>query len=106
MTTDVETEWQLLNSGILEAAAECCGFKRVVLPPGDQKRSSWWTREVQLAVKDKKAAFKKWLGNTEPSTHVRYVEARKAAAKAVAKAKEEKIGEVLESNFHTANKVF
>ncbi|VDP23028.1 unnamed protein product, partial [Soboliphyme baturini] len=87
MTTDVETEWQLFKRGIIEAAAECCGYKRVGLPPGGQQRSSWWTRQVQLAVKEKKAAFQKWLGNKEPSTHVRYVEARKAAAIAVAKAK-------------------
>ncbi|VDP19441.1 unnamed protein product, partial [Soboliphyme baturini] len=55
--------WQLFKRGLLEAAAECCGYKRVGLTPGGQKRSSWWTREVQLAVKEKKAAFKKWLGN-------------------------------------------
>ncbi|VDP04444.1 unnamed protein product [Soboliphyme baturini] len=40
MPTDVETEWQLRKSGILEAAAECCGFKRVGLSPGSQKRPS------------------------------------------------------------------
>ncbi|VDP15008.1 unnamed protein product [Soboliphyme baturini] len=87
MTNEVETEWQLFQSGILEAAAECCGYKQVGLPPGGQKSFSWWTREVQLAVKEKKAAFKKWPGNKEPYTRVRYVKARKAAAKAVAKAK-------------------
>ncbi|VDO97944.1 unnamed protein product [Soboliphyme baturini] len=76
MTTDVETEWQLFKRGLLGAAAECCIYKRVGLPPGGQKGSSWWTREVQLTVKEKKAAFKKWLGNKELSTRVRYVEAR------------------------------
>ncbi|VDP30768.1 unnamed protein product, partial [Soboliphyme baturini] len=45
------------------------------------------TREVQLAVKQKKAAFRKWLRNKEPSIRVRCLEARKAAATAVAKAK-------------------
>ncbi|VDP03503.1 unnamed protein product [Soboliphyme baturini] len=43
MTIDVETEWRLFKRGLLQAAAECCGYKRVRLPPGDQKRSSWWT---------------------------------------------------------------
>ncbi|VDO99096.1 unnamed protein product [Soboliphyme baturini] len=59
MKTDVETKWQLFKRGLLEAATECCGYKRVDLPPGGQQRSSWRTGEVQLAVKEKKAAFKK-----------------------------------------------
>ncbi|VDP05728.1 unnamed protein product [Soboliphyme baturini] len=32
MITDVKTEWQLTKSVIMEAAAECCGFKWVGLP--------------------------------------------------------------------------
>ncbi|VDP51731.1 unnamed protein product [Soboliphyme baturini] len=109
MITDVESEWQLFKRGVLEAAAEFCRYKRVGLPPGCQQKSSWLTRKVQLAVKEKKAAFKKWLRNKEPSSRVRYAEARKVAAIAVAKAKTdswEKFGEVLESSFRTANKVF
>ncbi|VDP17418.1 unnamed protein product [Soboliphyme baturini] len=102
MATDLETEWQLFKSGILEAAAECCGFKGDRPPSGSQRRSSWWIREVQLAVKEKKAVFKKWIVNKEPSTRVRYVKASKAGVKVVAKAKahsSEKFGEMLESNF-------
>ncbi|VDP18750.1 unnamed protein product, partial [Soboliphyme baturini] len=93
-----ETEWQQFKRSLLEAAAECCGYKQVGLPPEGQQRSLWWTREVQLAVKEKKAALKKWLGNKEPSTCVQCVEARKAAAIAVAKAKAdswEKFGETI-----------
>ncbi|VDP23014.1 unnamed protein product [Soboliphyme baturini] len=99
MTTVVETELELFKGCRFEAAAECCGYKRVGLPPGGQKRSSWWTREIQLAVKEKKAEFKKLLGNKEPSTRLRYVEARKAATKTVAKAKADswdKLNEVLD----------
>ncbi|VDO93786.1 unnamed protein product [Soboliphyme baturini] len=66
MTTDVETEWQLFKCGIFEAAAECCGFKRVGPP---------------LGVKEKKAVFKKWLGNEEVSTSARYVEAARRQQK-------------------------
>ncbi|VDP40968.1 unnamed protein product [Soboliphyme baturini] len=40
MTTDVETECQLFKRGLLEAAAECCGYKQVGLPPGGQERTS------------------------------------------------------------------
>ncbi|VDP22127.1 unnamed protein product [Soboliphyme baturini] len=71
MTANVETEWQLSKSGILEAAPDCCAFKRVALTYAGQESSSRWTREVQLAVKEKKAAkaaFKKRLENKEPST--------------------------------------
>ncbi|VDP17563.1 unnamed protein product [Soboliphyme baturini] len=55
MTTDVEIEWQLFMSGILEAAAECCALKQLGLPPRGQKQISYWTREVQLTVKEKTA---------------------------------------------------
>ncbi|VDP52269.1 unnamed protein product [Soboliphyme baturini] len=65
------------QSGLLEAAAECCGLKRVDLPRGSQKRSSWWTREVQLAAKEKKVAFKKYVGNKEPETRMRHGERHK-----------------------------
>ncbi|VDP48387.1 unnamed protein product [Soboliphyme baturini] len=43
MTTDVEKEWHLFKSAIIEADAECYKFKPVGRPPGGQKRSSWWT---------------------------------------------------------------
>ncbi|VDP04561.1 unnamed protein product [Soboliphyme baturini] len=89
MTTDVETEWQLFMSGKLEAAAKCCGFKRVGLPPGGQKRSFWWAQEVQLTVKEKEAAFNNLLGKKEPYTRVRYVKVGNAAAKEVGNAKTE-----------------
>ncbi|VDP36699.1 unnamed protein product [Soboliphyme baturini] len=68
--------------------------------PGGQKKTSRWTSEVQQEIKEK-AAFKKSFINKEPSTRMRYVEACKAAAKAVAKAKAdswEKFGEVLQLN--------
>ncbi|VDP00926.1 unnamed protein product [Soboliphyme baturini] len=55
----------------------------------------------------RRTTFKIWLGSNKPSTRLRFVEARKAAAKAVAKAKVdswEEFDEELRSNFHTANK--
>ncbi|VDP48867.1 unnamed protein product [Soboliphyme baturini] len=82
MTTD--NWWETFKSGVLGVAAEYCRFEPVGMPPGGQKRTSWCIREVQLALKET-AAFKKWLGNKEPPTHLRYVDACEAAAKAVAK---------------------
>ncbi|VDO98669.1 unnamed protein product [Soboliphyme baturini] len=49
------------------------------------------------------------MGGKDPSTERRFEEAGKAAVKAAAKTKVdswEKLGEVLESNFHMASKVF
>ncbi|VDP02530.1 unnamed protein product [Soboliphyme baturini] len=72
-------------------------------------RGNTTTADEDRRNDDEDTTFKKWLGNTEPSTHARYIEARKAAAIAVAKAKSdswEKFGEALESNFYTAKKVF
>ncbi|VDP06045.1 unnamed protein product [Soboliphyme baturini] len=97
-----------IESCTLEAAAECCGFKWVCLPPGGQKKPSWWTREVEMALKQK-AAFKKWLGNKGPSIRMPYVAVRKAAVELVANAETdswEKFGEVLECNFQMTNKIF
>ncbi|VDP20913.1 unnamed protein product [Soboliphyme baturini] len=48
--------------------------------PGGRERYNW-------QLKRRKAALEKSLGNKEPSTRVRYVEERKAAAVAVVKAK-------------------
>ncbi|VDP36508.1 unnamed protein product [Soboliphyme baturini] len=59
MTNDAETEWQLFNGGLLEAAAKCSGFKQAGLLPGGQKRTSLQARVTQLAAKEKKDAFKK-----------------------------------------------
>ncbi|VDP44814.1 unnamed protein product, partial [Soboliphyme baturini] len=32
--TTVESDWKLFKRSLLEATAECCGYKRVGLPPG------------------------------------------------------------------------
>ncbi|VDP51043.1 unnamed protein product [Soboliphyme baturini] len=69
MTTNIETELQLYGNRIFYSAAECCGFKR--LPRRLKVRITCsWMREVQLAVNEKKAAFKKWLASKELSTCV------------------------------------
>ncbi|VDP24840.1 unnamed protein product [Soboliphyme baturini] len=62
-----------------EACAQKSMIDLIIVSSELDAQSSWWTREVQLAAKEKKAAFKKWLGNKEPSTRVLYVEARKLA---------------------------
>ncbi|VDP17074.1 unnamed protein product [Soboliphyme baturini] len=45
MTTDVETALRLYKSGILEVAAECYGFKRVSMPPGELQKNVVCVRE-------------------------------------------------------------
>jgi hypothetical protein len=106
---DVQQEWELFKSALLAAASECCGLKRLGVPNGNDKRTCWWTPEVQDAVRAKKEAFKRWLNAKTPSTRMLYSEACKTAASAVKAAKAkcwEMFGMKLESNFGTANKVF
>ena len=58
---NVETEWSLFRTSILEAAAETCGVKRIG-PPIGQKRTPWWNGEVRAVVAEKKAAYRAWTG--------------------------------------------
>ena len=41
----------------MEVAEVVCGRKQV----RKEKRTTWWSKEVELAVKSKKEAYKRWL---------------------------------------------
>ena len=106
---DVETEWGLFKNALLGAAADCCGLKRVGVAHGGTRRTPWWNQDVKNAVGEKKALFKLWIANKTPDTRARYEKARRAAAKAVAEAKDkawELFGEEMEANYRTATKMF
>ena len=72
-------------------------------------RTNWWTQEVQELVKGKKRAFREWLNTKSSTSRQLYTNARKVAADAVKKAKEESwkaFGEDMESNYLNASEVF
>lgn len=109
VVADVETEWGLLKSALLEAAANVCGLTRIRIPRDGRKLTSWWSPQVKQAIQAKKACFHQWLANKSPLARQRYEEAKKEANKVVAAAKAStwnKLGEKLSADYHQANKVF
>ena len=50
---EVEAAWNELKRDILEVAELVCGRKRVK----KEKRTTWWSKEVEMAVKSKKEAY-------------------------------------------------
>ncbi|VDP35925.1 unnamed protein product [Soboliphyme baturini] len=70
-------------------------FSGLACPAAWRSKKNLVDTRGTTGVKEKKATFKKWFGNKERSTRMRYVEGRKAAAKAKADSLE-KFGEVLE----------
>ena len=51
---DVEVAWEELKEGILRSAVEVCGGSRA---RRKRRRTAWWSKEVQEAVRAKKLAY-------------------------------------------------
>ena len=106
---DIESEWAMFRSSIVEAAARCCGCKVVGACRGGNPRTCWWTPEVRDAVKLKKGCYKDLLACRTPEAADRYRLAKRTAAAVVAEAKTrawEKFGETMEKDFRVASKRF
>ncbi|TWW68274.1 R2DM Retrovirus-related Pol polyprotein from type II retrotransposable element [Takifugu flavidus] len=58
---DIESEWAMFRSAIVEAAVARCGCKAAGAGRGGNPRTRWWTPEVRGAVKLKKEAYRSWL---------------------------------------------
>ena len=56
---DVEAAWNEFKSVVKEVAEVVCGRKKV----RKEKRTTWWSKEVEVAVKSKKEAYviERWL---------------------------------------------
>ncbi|KAK5915625.1 hypothetical protein CesoFtcFv8_001198 [Champsocephalus esox] len=101
---DIEPEWSVFKPFIAEAAAGSCGLKVLGASRGGNPRTSWWTPVVREDVRLKKEAFRDLLSRGTPEAVARYRQARRAAASAVAKAKQrvwEKFGEDMKKEFRT-----
>ena len=83
---DVEAAWAELKEGILRSAVEVCGETRV---RRERRRTAWWSKEVQEAVRAKKLAYRKLLDQGSEEAKVAYNEAKKEAKMRVRKAKNE-----------------
>src|ERR1700733_2360735 len=78
--------WENLKTGMLNTAKKICGVTRGQKRP--ERDSWWWSEEVQLAVKNKKEAFKRWQVNRlDADFRKAYKIASKETKKSVAKAK-------------------
>ncbi|XDV22637.1 hypothetical protein PO909_027493 [Leuciscus waleckii] len=54
---DIESEWTMFSTSIVEAAARRCGRKVSGACRGGNPRTRWWTPEVRDAVKLKKESY-------------------------------------------------
>ena len=58
LPADVESAWDLIKTGLLEAVGDTCGWTR----GGCQRHKEiwWWNEVVDHAVKGKRKAWKLW----------------------------------------------
>uniref|UniRef100_A0A3B3S8K7 Reverse transcriptase domain-containing protein n=1 Tax=Paramormyrops kingsleyae TaxID=1676925 RepID=A0A3B3S8K7_9TELE len=106
---DIESEWTLFWTSIVEAAIRSCGCRVVGASRGGNPRTPWWIPEVRGAVKLKKEAYRELLvwGSLEAADW--YWQAKRNVARAVTEAKTrawEEFGEAMESDFRSASKRF
>jgi hypothetical protein len=106
---DMESEWTMFSSSIVDAAVRSCGRKVSGACRGGNPRTRWWRPEVRDAVKLKKESYLALLACRTPEAAERYRQAKRAAARAVAEAKTrvwEEFGETMEEDYRSASKVF
>ena len=95
---DVEAAWKEFKRAVLEVAEVVCGRKKC----RKEKRTAWWSTEVELAVRRKKEAYKRWLQVKSADAKEEYLKAKRVASHAVRNAKNEewkKFGETLQEDF-------
>ena len=77
-----EGGWKELREAHMDAAKEVCGetsgFRK------RERQTWWWREEVRQAIKEKKAAFKKWQNEKTEENKAVYREKSKQAKRAVA----------------------
>ena len=103
---DIEVAWEELKEGILRSADEVCGNLRV---KRERRRTAWWSKEVQEAVRAKKLAYRKLLNQGSEEARLAYNEAKKEAKVRVRKAKNEewiRLGEKMEKDAKGMQKRF
>uniref|UniRef100_A0A671TEK4 Reverse transcriptase domain-containing protein n=1 Tax=Sparus aurata TaxID=8175 RepID=A0A671TEK4_SPAAU len=106
---DIESEWTMFSTSIVDAAVWSCGRKVSGACRGGNPRTRWWTPEVRVAVKLKKESYRAWLARGTPEAADGYWQAKRAAALAVSEAKTrvwEEFGEAMEEDYRSASKKF
>ncbi|KAK3556221.1 hypothetical protein QTP70_006736 [Hemibagrus guttatus] len=105
---DIESEWTMFFSSIVDAAIQSCGRKVSGAGRDGNPRKQWWTLEVRDAVKLKKS-YRAWLARGTPEAAEAYRQAKQTAARVVLEAKTgvwEEFGEAMEEDYQTASGKF
>ncbi|KAK3544410.1 hypothetical protein QTP86_010798 [Hemibagrus guttatus] len=106
---DIESEWTMFSSSIVDAAIRSCGRKVSGAGRGGNPRTMWWTLEVRDAVKLKKESYRAWLARGTPEAAEAYRQAKRTTAMVVSEAKTqvwEEFGEAMEKDYRTASGKF
>ncbi|KAK3539176.1 hypothetical protein QTP86_028667, partial [Hemibagrus guttatus] len=106
---DIESEWTMFSTSIVDAAIRSCGRKVSGAGRGGNPRTQWWTLEVRDAVKLKKESYRAWLARGTPEAAEAYRQAKRTTAVVVSEAKIrvwEEFGEAMEKDYRTASGKF
>ncbi|KAK3549452.1 hypothetical protein QTP86_001457 [Hemibagrus guttatus] len=84
---DIESEYNMFFSSIVDAAIRSCGRKVSGASHGGNPRTQWWSLEIRDAVKLKKESYQAWLAQGTPEAAEAYRRAKRTAARVVSEAK-------------------
>ncbi|KAK3549709.1 hypothetical protein QTP86_007157 [Hemibagrus guttatus] len=102
---DIESEWTMFSTSIVDAAIRSCGRKVCGAGRGGNPWTQWWTLEVRDAVKLKKESYRAWLARGTPEAAEAYRQAKRTTAVVVSEAKTrvwEEFGEAMEKDYRMA----
>ncbi|KAK3545822.1 hypothetical protein QTP70_015265 [Hemibagrus guttatus] len=106
---DIESEWTMFSSSIVDAAIRSCGRKVSGAGRGGNPRTQWWTLELRDAVKLKKESYRAWLARGTLEAAEAYWQAKRTTAVVVSEAKTrvwEEFVEAMEKDYRTASGKF
>ncbi|KAK3544176.1 hypothetical protein QTP86_006032 [Hemibagrus guttatus] len=106
---DIESEWTMFSTSIVDAAIRSCGRKVSGAGCGGNPRTQWWTLEVRDAVKLKKESYRACLAWGTPVAAEAYRQAKRTTAMVVLEAKTrvwEEFGEAMEKDYRMASGKF
>ncbi|KAK3507140.1 hypothetical protein QTP70_008534 [Hemibagrus guttatus] len=78
---DIESEWTMFSSSIVDAAIQDCSHKVSGAGHSGNPQTQWWTLEVRDAVKLMKESYQAWLAQGTPEAAEAYRQAKRAAAR-------------------------
>ncbi|KAK3527104.1 hypothetical protein QTP86_010820 [Hemibagrus guttatus] len=106
---NIESEWTMFSSSIVDAAIRSCGHKVCGAGRGGNPRTQWWTLEERDAVKLKEESYRACLARGTLEAAEAYRQAKQTAARVVSEAKTlvwEEFGEAMEKDYRTASGKF